>query len=125
VFSPRSQITIGKCSAIVTAVIDDSAIIKFKDENVTLNPDTIQQTEDTIVFYERDDVAFLDILNADLKIYNTLLQKEEDIRARIGNLNTLEGYSGIGAVFNKNIAIKNPPFILNSNGSGGINESFC
>lgn len=125
VFSPKSNITIGKCSAIVTAVIDDSAIIKFKDDNVTLNPDTIQQTEDTIVFYEKEDIAFLDILNSDLKVYNNFLQKEDDIRVRLGNLSTLDGYSGIGSVFNKNVTIKNPPFILNSNGSGGINDVFC
>lgn len=125
VFSPRSKITIGKCVAIVTAVIGDSAIIKFKDENVTLNPDNIQQTEDTIIFYENNDVAFLDVLDSDLKIYNNLLQNEEDVRIRLGNLNTLSGYSGIGSFFNKNITIKNPPFVLNSDGSGGIAETFC
>lgn len=124
VFSPKHNITINECPAIVVGVVDDSAIVKFKGDAITLLPENIRQSKDTLVFYEKDDVAFLDVLDDNSKMQTKASQNENDVRIRIGNLNTLLGYSGIGAVFNKNVAIKNPPFVLNIDGSGNIGDSF-
>jgi hypothetical protein len=55
-----------------------------------------------------------------LNIYNNPFQNINDVRVRIGDLNSINGCSGLGAIFNENIIIKNGPFILNNNGSGSI-----
>lgn len=124
VFSVKNNITIGGCSAIVTGLTGEGVIIKFKDSNITLNPDDIKTTNGSLAIYNKGDTVFLDVIKSDLGIYNSPVQTENDIHVRIGNLNTLDGYSGVGAVFNENITIKNGPFSLNSDGSGGISTVF-
>lgn len=119
-FSPKSEITIGGCIAIVTSVVGNSVIIKFKDSNITLNADSIQKNAGCLTIYKKNNSTFLDVLTGNLNIYDSLIQNENNIRVRIGDLSSLDGYNGLGAVFNGNVAIKNGPFILNSDGSGSI-----
>lgn len=118
--SPGSQISVDGHSAIVTAIIDDSVIIKFKDKDITPNLSNLRKTAGSIVVYENKEIAFIDVLRSDLNVYKNALQTEDDILVRIGSLDTLAGYSGVGAVFNGNVSIKNGPFTLNSDGSGNI-----
>jgi hypothetical protein len=108
------------CSALITGVIGDTVIVKFKDDNVTLDSSSIQQTGGSIAIYKNDDTSFIDIVNSDLNVYNSASQDPSNIRVRLGDLSTLNGHSGIGAAFNQNVSIKNGPFVLNSDGSGNI-----
>jgi len=64
--------------------------------------------------------VFLDVAKSDLSVYDNLVQNSDEISIRLGSLDTLNGYSGIGAFFNENVTIKNGPFTLNSDGSGNI-----
>jgi hypothetical protein len=73
-----------------------------------------------LIIYKKDDIAFLDVSAGTLDTYNNPFQDESNIKVRIGDLDSLNGYSGTGAVFNENITIKNGPFKLNSDGSGNI-----
>lgn len=75
--------------------------------------------------YNKNDVVFLDIINSDISVYDSVLQNEEDVCVRIGSLDTLSNHSGVGVFFNKNVTIKNGPFILNSDGSGQIGTELC
>ena len=120
VFSPRSEISINGYAALVTTVIGDSIIVKFKEESATLNAGKIQKTDGSLIICKKNGITFLDISNSDLNIYNNPFQNINDVRVRIGDLNSINGYSGLGAIFNENIIIKNGPFILNNNGSGSI-----
>lgn len=119
-FRPKSEISIVGCSALITGVIGDTVIVKFKDDNVTLDSSNIQQTGGSIAIYKNDDTSFIDIVNSDLNVYNSASQDPSNIRVRLGDLSTLNGHSGIGAAFNQNVSIKNGPFNLNSDGSGNI-----
>lgn len=119
-FSPRSEINVGGCVAIVTSVIGSSVIIKFKNDNITLNADSVQKNGGSLIIYKKDDISFLDVSAGTLDTYNNPFQDESNIKVRIGDLDSLNGYSGTGAVFNENITIKNGPFKLNSDGSGNI-----
>lgn len=119
-FSPKAEIKIGESKAIITSVIGDSIIIKFKDNNVTLNAENIQKSEGSFVICKKDDSVFLDVAKSDLSVYDSSVQNPNEISVRLGNLDTLNGYSGIGAFFNENVTIKNGPFTLNSDGSGSI-----
>ena len=120
VFSPRSEISINGYAALVTTVIGDSIIVKFKEESATLNAEKIQKTDGSLIICKKNGIVFLDISNSDLNIYNNPFQNINDVRVRIGDLNSINGCSGLGAIFNENIIIKNGPFILNNNGSGSI-----
>ena len=73
-----------------------------------------------VPIYKKNNSTFLDVLTGNSNIYDSLIQNENNIRVRIGDLSSLDGYNGLGAVFNGNVAIKNGPFILNSDGSGSI-----
>lgn len=106
-----SEVIINNCVAIITAVYNNSAIIKFKDSNITLNPEDVQKRSNTITITKKEDVAFLDVKNQD------------DVLVRLGNLNTLPGYSGLGAAFTKNVNITNEPFVLYGDGSGELGEA--
>ena len=119
-FRPKLEISIMGCSALITGVIGDTVIVKFKDDNVTLDSSSIQQTGGSIAIYKNDDTSFIDIVNSDLNVYNSASQDPSNIRVRLGDLSTLNGHSGIGAAFNQNVSIKNGPFVLNSDGSGNI-----
>lgn len=119
-FSPKTEIKIGECKAIVTAVIGNTVIIKFKDNNITSNAENIQKFEGSFVICKKDDSVFLDVAKSDLSVYDSSVQNSDEISVRLGNLDTLNGYSGIGAFFNENVTIKNGPFTLNSDGSGSI-----
>ena len=119
-FSPKSEISINGYSALITTVIGDSLIVKFKEENATLNAGNIQKADGSLIICKKNGIAFLDVTNSDSIIYNNLSQDINDIRVRIGDLNSLDGYSGLGAIFNGNVVIKNGPFNLNSDGSGNI-----
>lgn len=119
-FSPKTEIKIKECKAIVTAVIGNTVIIKFKDNNITSNVESIQKFDGSFVICKKDDAVFLDVVNADLSIYDNSVQNPNEISVRLGNLDTLVGYNGIGAFFNENVTIKNGPFTLNSDGSGNI-----
>lgn len=121
-FSPKSEITINGCLAIVTAMIGDVVIIKFKDDNATLNAGNIQKTEGSIIFCKKNGSVFMDITNSDLNSYDNSVQNINDIRVRLGDLDAISGYSGSGAIFNQNVSIFNGPFILNGDGSGNIGE---
>ena len=121
-FRPKLEISIMGCSALITGVIGDTVIVKFKDDNVTLDSSSIQQTGGSIAIYKNDDTSFIDIVNSDLNVYNSTSQDPSNIRVRLGDLSTLNGHSGIGAAFNGNVSIKNGPFTLNSDGSGSIGE---
>lgn len=120
VFSPKSEISINGYTALVTTVIGDSIIVKFKEESATLNAGNIQKADGSLIIYKKNGVVFLDVANSDPSIYDNLSQNIDDIRIRIGDLSSINGYSGLGAIFNGNIAIKNGPFTLNSDGSGSI-----
>lgn len=124
IFSVKNKITIGGCSAIITGLTGEFVIIKFKDFNITLNPDNIKTTNGSLAIYNKGNHAFLDVIKSDLGIYNSSAQTIDDVYVRIGDLSTLDGYSGTGAVFNENVTIKNGPFSLNSDGSGGITTVF-
>lgn len=119
-FSPKSEISINGYSALITTVIGDSLIIKFKEENATLNAGNIQKADGSLIICKKNGIAFLDVTNSDSIIYNNLSQDINDIRVRIGDLSSLDGYSGLGSIFNGNVTIKNGPFNLNSDGSGNI-----
>lgn len=119
-FNPKTEIKLGESKAIITSVIGDSVIIKFKDNNITLNAENIQKSDGSFVICKKDDSVFLDIAKSDLSIYDNSVQNSDEISIRLGNLDTLNGYSGIGAFFNENVTIKNGPFTLNSDGSGSI-----
>jgi len=101
-------------------VIGDSLIVKFKEENATLNAGNIQKADGSLIICKKNGIAFLDVTNSDSIIYNNLSQDINDIRVRIGDLSSLDGYSGLGSIFNGNVVIKNGPFNLNSDGSGNI-----
>lgn len=119
-FSPKSEISINGYSALITTVIGDSLIVKFKEENATLNAGNIQKADGSLIICKKNGIAFLDVTNSDSIIYNNLSQDINDIRVRIGDLSSLDGYSGLGSIFNGNVVIKNGPFNLNSDGSGNI-----
>lgn len=119
-FSPKTEIKIGESKAIITSIIGSSVIIKFKDNNITLNAENIQKSDGSFVICKKDDSVFLDIAKSDLSIYDSSVQNSDEISIRLGNLDTLNGHSGIGAFFNENVTIKNGPFTLNSDGSGSI-----
>lgn len=119
-FSPKTEIKIGECKAIVTAVMGNTVIVKFKDNNITSNVDNIQKFDGSFVICKKNDSVFLDVVNSDLNIYDNSVQNPNEISVRLGNLDTLNGYNGIGAFFNENVTIKNGPFTLNSDGSGNI-----
>lgn len=119
-FNPKTEIKLGESKAIITSVIGDSVIIKFKDNNITLNADNIQKSDGSFVICKKDDSVFLDVAKSDLSVYDSSVQNSDEISIRLGNLDTLNGYSGIGAFFNENVTIKNGPFTLNSDGSGSI-----
>ena len=119
-FSPKSEISINGYSALITTVIGDSLIVKFKEENATLNAGNIQKADGSLIICKKNEIAFLDVTNSDSIIYNNLSQDINDIRVRIGDLSSLDGYSGLGSIFNGNVVIKNGPFNLNSDGSGNI-----
>lgn len=122
--SPKAKIMLGEYSAIVTAVIEEMVIVKFKDADINPNlAKNVQKTAGSISIYKKEDVAFLDVLKSGLSIYNTSVQNEDDVHVRIGNLNTLTNHSGTGAFFNQNITVKNGPFVLNADGSGNIGDS--
>lgn len=120
VFSPKSEISINGYTALVTTVIGDSIIVKFKEESATLNAGSIQKADGSLIICKKNGVVFLDVANSDPGIYDDLSQNIDDIRVRIGDLSSISGYSGLGAIFNGNIAVKNGPFNLNSDGSGNI-----
>lgn len=120
IFSPKSEISINGHTALVTTVIGDSVIVKFKEENATLNAENIQKTDGSLIICKKNGIVFLDVVNSDLSIYDNFSQSIDDIQVRIGDLSSIEGYSGLGAIFNGNITIKNGPFVLNKNGSGNI-----
>lgn len=69
---------------------------------------------------KKNGVVFLDVINSTSDIYNNLSQNIDDVRVRIGDLSSINGYSGLGSIFNGNVTIKNGPFILNNDGSGSI-----
>lgn len=119
-FSPKTELKIGECKAIVTAVMGNTVIVKFKDNNITSNVESIQKFDGSFVICKKNDAVFLDVVNSDLNIYDNSVQNPNEISVRLGNLNTLSGYNGIGAFFNENVTIKNGPFNLNSDGSGNI-----
>lgn len=119
-FSPKSEISINGYSALITTVIGESLIVKFKEENATLNAGNIQKADGSLIICKKNGIAFLDVTNSDSIIYNNLSQDINDIRVRIGDLSSLDGYSGLGSIFNGNVVIKNGPFNLNSDGSGNI-----
>lgn len=119
-FSPKTEIKLGESKAIITSIIGDSIIIKFKDNNVTLNSENIQKSDGSFVICKKDDSVFLDVAKSDLSVYDNSIQNSDEISIRLGNLDTLNGYSGVGAFFNENVTIKNGPFTLNSDGSGNI-----
>jgi hypothetical protein len=98
----------------------NTVIIKFKDNNITSNVESIQKFDGSFVICKKNDAVFLDVVNSDLNIYDNSVQNPNEISVRLGNLNTLSGYNGIGAFFNENVTIKNGPFTLNSDGSGSI-----
>ena len=120
VFSPKSEISINGCAALVTTVIGDSIIVKFKEENATLNAKDIQKADGSLLICKKNGVVFLDVINSTSDIYNNLSQNIDDVRVRIGDLSSINGYSGLGSIFNGNVTIKNGPFILNNDGSGSI-----
>lgn len=120
VFSPKSEISINGYTALVTTVIGDSIIVKFKEESATLNAGNIQKADGSLIIYKKNGVVFLDVANSDPSMYDDLSQNIDDIRVRIGDLSSIGGYSGLGAIFNNNVIIKNGPFTLNSDGSGNI-----
>jgi hypothetical protein len=120
VFSPKSEISINGYTALVTTVIGDSIIVKFKEESATLNAGSIQKADGSLIICKKNGAVFLDVANSDPGIYDDLSQNIDDIRVRIGDLSLINGYSGLGAIFNGNIAVKNGPFTLNSDGSGNI-----
>lgn len=120
---PKTEIMIGGFSAIVTTVIGNSIFIKFKDSNVSPNLSNIQKPSGSIVIHENKDLTFIDVLKSDISVYNNSIQNEDDIHVRIGNLDSLNNHSGVGAFFNENVTIKNGPFILNADGSGAIGNS--
>lgn len=119
-FNPKTEIKLGGSKAIITSVIGDSVIIKFKDNNITLNAENIQKSDGSFVICKKDDSVFLDVAKSDLSVYDNSVQNSDEISIRLGSLDTLNGYSGIGAFFNENVTIKNGPFTLNSDGSGNI-----
>ena len=116
---PKTTISVGGIPAIITAIIDDTIIAKLKNSNTIPNDVNIQKISGSINFCKKDDISFLDVTNLDTVEYDSL-QNENDTCIRIGNLNTLQNHSGIGAFFNQNITIKNGPFTLNPDGSGSI-----
>lgn len=120
---PKTEIMIGGFSAIVTTVIGNSIFIKFKDSDVSPNLSNIQKPSGSIVVHENKDLTFIDVLKSDISVYNNSIQNEDDIHVRIGNLDSLNNHSGVGAFFNENVTIKNGPFILNADGSGAIGSS--
>ena len=114
---------IGGFSAIVMAVIENSIFIKFKDSTVSPNLSNIQKPSGSIAIHENKDLTFIDVLKSDISVYNNSIQNEDDIHVRIGNLDSLNNHSGVGAFFNENVTIKNGPFTLNADGSGAIGNS--
>lgn len=120
VFSPKSEISINGYIALVTTVIGDSIIVKFKEESATLDAGNIQKADGSLIICKKNGVVFLDVVNSDPSIYDNISQNIDNIRIRIGDLSSINGYSGLGAIFNSNITIKNGPFTLNSDGSGNI-----
>ena len=125
VIKPKTKITIGQYDVIITSVIGDDVIVKFKDTDVAPSLNDIRKTTNTMCIYNKNDVVFLDIINSDISVYDSVLQNEEDVCVRIGSLDTLSNHSGVGVFFNKNVTIKNGPFILNSDGSGQIGTELC
>ena len=122
---PKTTITIGEYEVLITAVIGDTVIVKFKDADIAPDLSNIYKTSGAMVICEKNNSVFLDIVNGDINIYNATTQSEDDVRVRIGSLDTLNNHSGVGAFFNGNVTIKNGPFVLNSDGSGQIGTGLC